>query len=129
MILFCAAFAMAAIAATGVPGCASANAGNRESLLSAAGFHPSAPSTPKQHEIYDGLPDYTMQRGVINGKVLYAYKDPRQGVVYVGGENEYQQYKQLGIQQSITQDNLNAAQMNQSTMMGYGAWGPRGPVY
>lgn len=112
--------------ATGLFGCASLNAPNTERLLSASGFRPRTPSTPKQQQIYANLPDYKMQRTTIKGKIVYGYKDPKQGVVYVGGQKEYQQYQQLGIQQSIAQDNLNAAEMNQQAAMDFAAWGPWG---
>ncbi len=116
--------AMAIAAITGLSGCASLDAPNQERLLTAAGFRPLTPSTAKQQDLYAKLPDYKMQSGMIKGKLVYGYKNPKQGVVYVGGQNEYQQYQRLGLQQSIAQDNLAAAQMNQETMTGFGAWGP-----
>ncbi len=124
----CLAFLLAIAALAGLSGCASADANNQMNLMSASGFRPLTPSTPKQNEIYNQLPDYKMETGIIKGQVLYGYKNPAQGVIYVGGEKEFQQYKQLGIQQSIAQDNLAAAQMNQSTMMGFGAWGGRSVI-
>jgi hypothetical protein len=71
---------------------------------------------------------YKVERRVRNGKVLYAYADPQQNLVYIGGENEYQKYKQLGLQQSIAQDQLEAAQINEDASLynwgpGWGPWG------
>jgi hypothetical protein len=111
----------------GIGGCASMDASNQESMLSAAGFRVRTPQTPRQRELYAATPAYKVQHAVVNGKVFYAYKDERKGVAYVGGEAEYQRYQQLAVQQRIAQDNYMAAEMNRDAAWGwYGAWGPRG---
>ena len=43
------------------------------------------------------------------GKALYTYADKQKGVVYIGGDNAYQRYKQLAAQQSIAQNELEAS--------------------
>jgi hypothetical protein len=118
---------LAVTAALNFSGCASMEAHNKESLLSSAGFRTMTPSTPQQQTVYSSMPPYKLQRHDFNGKVVYAYVDKKSGVVYVGGENEYQRYKQLGQQQKIANEELEAAEMNQDTAMGWGAWGPWGP--
>jgi hypothetical protein len=115
---------MAAVAA-GLAGCASMEASNKESLLSAAGFRTRTPSTPAQVALYDRMTPYKVERRVIKGKVLYAFADKKNRVVYIGGEKEYQRYKQLGLQQSIAQNELEAAQINEEAAMGWD-WGPWG---
>jgi hypothetical protein len=117
---------LAVIAAFGFSGCATEKAHNKESLMSAAGFHTLSPSTAQQQANYASLPPNKIQRLDQNGKVTYAFADKKSGVVYVGGENEYQRYKQLGQQQKIANDELEAAQMNQDAAMSWGAWGPMG---
>jgi hypothetical protein len=108
-------------------GCASYNASNQESLLTAAGFRIRTPKTAKQQQIYASVPPYKIQHGVVNGKVFYAYKDPAKGVAYVGGEAEYQQYQKMAIAQRIASDYYMAAEMNRDAAWGwYGAWGPAG---
>jgi hypothetical protein len=48
------------------------------------------------------------------------------GIAYVGREPEYQQYKNLCIQQRIAQDYYMAASMDRYYAgRWYGAWGPR----
>jgi hypothetical protein len=108
-------------------GCASVGSANTTSLLTAAGFRARTPQTPKQQELYAALPPYKVQQAAIPGKgVFYVYKDANAGVAYVGREAEYQQYKQLCIQQQIASDYYMAAQMNTVYARGwYGAWGPR----
>jgi hypothetical protein len=117
---------LAITVALGFSGCASEEEHHKESLLSAAGFRSMTPTTPQQQSIYASMPPYKVQRFEQNGKVTYAYVDKKAGVVYVGGENEYQRYKQLGVQQNIANEQLEAAQMNQDTAMSWGAWGPMG---
>jgi hypothetical protein len=101
------------------------DASNTESLLSAAGFRSRTPSTPKQQALYSQLTPYKLERRTKNGKVLYTYADKQKGIVYIGGETEYQQYKRLALQQSIAQSQLEAAQINETASLGWGPdWGP-----
>ena len=65
------------------------------------------------------------KRRVSHGKVLYTFADMKNRLVYIGGEQEYQCYKQLGLQQSVAQNQLEAAQINEEAAMGWD-WGPWG---
>ena len=106
-------------------GCASLDASNQESLLSAAGFRVRTPETPKQHQLFDAAPSYKVQRVTYNGKTFYAYKNEKKGVAYIGGDAEYQKYHELAVQQRIARDNYEAAEMQRDAAMGwYGAYGP-----
>jgi len=106
-------------------GCASFDASNQESLLSAAGFRVRTPETPKQKELFAAAPSYKVERVTYNGKTFYAYKHEKKGVAYIGGEAEYQKYQQLAVQQRIARDNYQAAQMERDASRGwYGAYGP-----
>ena len=110
----------------GLAGCASLDAPNQKSLLTAAGFRVRTPETAKQRELYTAAPSYKVQRVSAKGKTFYAYKDEKAGVAYVGGEAEYQRYQQLAIQQRIAREQYMAAEMNRDMAWGwYGAWGPR----
>ena len=104
-------------------GCASYEAQNKESLLIAAGFKTRTPSTDQQQAMFNRMTPYKLERRVRNGKVLYAYADKDKNVAYIGGEDEYQRYKQLALQQSIAQDQLEAAQINEEASI-YAGWGP-----
>jgi hypothetical protein len=108
-------------------GCASWDAQNKESLLTAAGFRTRSPSTANQVAMFNRMTPYKIERRIRNGKVLYAYADKQNNVVYLGGENEYQKYKQLALQQSIAQDQIEAAQIHEDASLynGFGPyWGP-----
>ncbi len=117
--------AMAAALSLLLASCASTNASNDRSLLSAAGFRIRTPDTPQQRELYANAKPYTLMRADADGKVFYAYKDEKNGVAYIGGEAEYQRYQQLALQQNIARQNMMAAQMQRDASYGwYGAWGP-----
>jgi hypothetical protein len=111
--------------AAGLIGCASMEASNKESLLTAAGFRTRSPSTPAQVALYSRMTPYKVERRTSKGKVVYSFVDKKNRVVYIGGEKEYQRYKQLGLQQSIAQNELEAAEINQDAAMEWD-WGPWG---
>ena len=114
-----------AVALAAFEGCVSLGASGTESLLSAAGFRTRTPSTPKQQALYSQLAPYKLERREKNGKVLYTYADKQKGIVYIGGEAEYQQYKRLALQQSIAQNQLEAAEINETASLNWGPdWGP-----
>ena len=108
----------------GLAGCASYDAQNKETLLIAAGCKTRTPSTDKQQAMFSRMTPYKLERRIRNGKVLYAYADKDKNVAYIGGENEYQQYKKLALQQSIAQDQLEAAQINEENSFYGPDWGP-----
>ena len=110
-----------------VTSCAEMQSGNTTSLLTAAGFRARTPQTPKQQELYAGLPPYKVEHAIVKGRAFYVYKDEKAGVAYVGHEPEYQRYRQLAVQQQIAQERYMAAQMEaDAAWQWYGAWGPRG---
>ena len=116
----------AAAAALFLAGCASMGSANTTSLLTAAGFRARTPQTPKQQQIYAALPPYKVERATVKGKTFYVYKDEKAGVAYIGGEQEYQSYQQLAIQQQVAQDYYTAVAMDRAAALSwYGAWGPR----
>jgi hypothetical protein len=106
-------------------GCASWDASSQEALLSAAGFKTRTPSTPAQEAMFGRMTPYTVERRERNGKILYAYADKQKHLLYIGGEAQYQQYKQLGLQKSIAESQLQAAQINEdATLYDRAYWGP-----
>ena len=106
--------------------CAEMEATNTKSLLSAAGFHTVTPITKLQKEVYAEMTPYHVQRITVKGKTIYAFKDEKAGIAYVGHEAEYQRYKNLCIQQRVAQDYYMAASMDPYYgHRWYGAWGYR----
>jgi len=104
-------------------GCASWDASSQEALLSAAGFKTRTPSSPAQQAMFDRMTPYTVERRERHGKILYAYADKEKHLLYIGGEAEYQRYRQLGLQKSIADSQLQAAQINEEASL-YNRWGP-----
>jgi hypothetical protein len=97
----------------GFSGCAGTQVQNKESLLSAAGFQKRIPSTQEQRAMYNRMTPYKLERNTIKGNALYTYADKRKGLFYVGGDKAYQRYRQLALQQSISQNEIEAAYSNQ----------------
>jgi hypothetical protein len=93
----------------GISGCAATQAQNKESLLIAAGFHTRTPSTQAQWAMYNQMTPYQLERNTPKGRALYTYADKGKGIVYFGGDKAYQRYKQLRIQQSTAQSELEAS--------------------
>jgi hypothetical protein len=118
-----------ALAGAALIGCAAMESSSDENLMAAAGFRPQTPSSAKQQTVFAALPSYKVQRLNQGGQWVYLYKDPKQGVVYVGGPNEYERYRQLGLQQDISSEQLAAAELNQEAAAEYSAWGPWGLWY
>ena len=96
----------------GFSACAGTQVQNKESVLSAAGFRLRTPSTQEQWAMFNRMTPYKLERNTFKGKALYTYADKQKGVVYIGGDKAYQRYKQLGIQQSIAQKELEASYSN-----------------
>ena len=107
--------------------CASTGSSNTKRLLSASGFQPRTPQTADQQKIYDQMEPYKLYGKEINGKMLYAYKDPKEERVYIGGPAEHQRYQAYAIEQRIAQDQRLAAEMQMDAAYRWGAWGPYRP--
>jgi hypothetical protein len=97
----------------GFSGCAGTQVQDKESLLSAAGFQKRIPSTQEQWAIYNQMTPYKLERNTVKGSALYTYADRRKGFFYVGGDKAYRSYRQLALQQSIAQSEIEAAYSNQ----------------
>jgi len=111
-------FALLALAV----GCATTD--THTDLLSAAGFKLLPADTPKKQELLKTLTPGKLTLITWKGKQFYVQPDAPNNQAYVGTPAEYQTYQQLRLAKQLSNDNLMAAQMNQSAMVGWGAWGP-----
>jgi hypothetical protein len=102
-------------------GCASTK--SKEDMLSAAGFNRVPANTPQRQAHLNSLPADKITPVVRDGITYYTFPDPKQGVLYVGQEPQYQQYQRLRQQQQMEDEQLEAAQLNDQA---WGAWGPWG---
>ncbi len=83
----------------GLAGCASVGSSNTMNLLSAAGFRQSASEAAEHKDLYGKLPAYEVQRIESSGKALYAYKDEKNRIVYLGDSANHERFRQLALQQ------------------------------
>ncbi len=104
-------------------GCATTN--SNSDLLSAAGFKLLPADTPKKQQLLQTLTPGKLTLITWKGKQFYVQPDVPNNQAYVGTPREYQAYQQLRLAKQLSNENLMAAQMNQTAMMGFGpAWGP-----
>jgi hypothetical protein len=115
------AFAMCAVSC--------ADLKNQENLASAAGFKIITPKTPDQEALLKKLPADQVTRINYKGNTYFVLPDTKNNVAYVGNEAQYQEYQRLRLQQQMSNDNLEAAQMNETAAEDWGAWGGWGGWY
>jgi hypothetical protein len=105
-------------------GCA--NTPQTENMLSAAGFTTKPATTAQQQQHLKTLVPNKVTLVQRKGKTYYVYADPAHNQIYVGNQAQYQRYQQLRQANNLAQENLEAAELNQQTAMGWGVWEPWG---
>jgi hypothetical protein len=103
-------------------GCAT-DSHSKQDMLIAAGFKVITPVKPDQVALLATLPDDKVAHITYKGKTYYVMPDKEHNQAYVGGPKQYQSYQQLRIAKQLSNENLEAAQMNQWASMNWGAWG------
>ena len=104
---------------------------DKENLAVAAGFKVITPVKPDQVALLPTLPKDKVTHITYQGKTYYVLPDVKNNQAYVGGPKEYQAYQQLRLAQQMSNDNLEAAQLNETASQnwdGWGGWGGYGPV-
>jgi predicted dienelactone hydrolase len=120
---YLAAIALVVLAA----GCATSTISD-ENLAVAAGFKVITPTKPDQQAILAKLPKDKVSPVTYEGATYYVLPDSMNNLAYVGGPSQYQAYQQLRVQKQLSNDNLQAAQMNEMNNMNWGTWGGWGGV-
>ena len=115
---FLAVIALLAVAV----GCASEGE-NKQNLAIAAGFKIITPKSAEHQALLAQLPPDKVTPVNYKGKTYYVLPDAKNNQAYVGGAEQYQAYQQLRLAQHLSNQNLEAAQMNQMATMNWGAWG------
>ena len=95
---------------------------NKENLAAAAGFKVVSATTPEQISRLQSLPPDQVTPITYKGKRLYVLPDAKNNQAYVGRASEYQAYQQLRLANKLSNQNLEAAELNQQASMGWG-WG------
>ena len=113
-------FALIALA-VGATSCSSLK--NQENLAAASGFKIITPTTPEQEALLKKLPPDQVTRINYQGKTYFILPDAKNNQAYVGNEAQYDTYQKLRLQQQMSNDNLEAAQMNEAATENWGGWG------
>ena len=92
-----------------------------ENLLSAAGFKTVPAVTAEQKAHLKTLPPHKVTMVQRGGTTYFAYPDPKQQVLYVGQQAEYNEYQKLRLQNQLAEEQTNAAALNSEP--GWAAWG------
>jgi hypothetical protein len=118
-----------AICALVLAGCAAMESASQESLLQKAGFQSRTPTTEKQKTAYQKLPAYQLHRITLKGRTVYAYKDEKTGVVYLGNQAQYAQYRQLAANAKLKEEQITPAEasLEEEDMRTYSQWEGRIP--
>jgi hypothetical protein len=95
----------------------------KQNLAIAAGFKIITPKNAEQQSILNSLPAGKVTPVTYKGKQYYVLPDVPNNQAYVGRATEYQAYQQLRLANKLSNENLEAAQMNQMATMNWGAWG------
>lgn len=104
-------------------GCAAMESASQESLLQKAGFQTRTPTTAKQKAAYAALPAYQLHKGTREGRTIYAYKDEKAGVVWLGNKAQYAQYQALAKKAQLKEEKQVARDMdNDLVYRWYGSW-------
>jgi hypothetical protein len=114
-----------AVCALVLAGCTAMEpAASQESLLQKAGFQSRTPTTAEQKAAYAKLPANQLHQVTWKGRTRYGYKDEKAGVVWVGNEAQYAQYKQLATNAKLSQDQITPAQaaLEAKDMQTYSNW-------
>ena len=103
-----------------------------EQLLSAAGFKQVFPTTPAQQMKLKNMPQKQIFMISKGPKVYYVYADASgKGCLYVGNQQNYQNFQTLVTQSQLVAEQYQAAQMNtwDWNTWGPGYWGEAGPPW
>lgn len=109
-----------------VIGCTNGQA-QKENLLATAGFRNIAATTPQQKTLLAQLPANQISTVQKDGKTWFVFPNHAAGTAFVGTQAQYTSYRQLAFAQKISDQNLQAAQLNSMPPVGWGAWG--GPMW
>jgi len=107
------------------PACSALNemqSSQMEQTLSASGFKVVPANTPERAASLAQLQPYQMHRKAKGSTVYYLYPDPKQRVLFVGNQAQYNAYQGYTTQQQIADDNLLAGDMYAADSMGWSDW-------
>jgi hypothetical protein len=95
----------------------------KENLAIAAGFKIITPKNAEQQSLLSKMEPGKVNQVNYKGKTYWVLPDLPNNQAYVGGAEQYQAYQQLRLANKLSNENLQAAQMNQMATMNWGGWG------
>lgn len=95
----------------------------KQDMAAAAGFKVITPTKPEHVAMLPTLPKDKVSQITWQGKVYYVLPDAEHNQAWVGGPKQFEAYQHLRIAKQISDQNVQAAQMNQMAAMNWGAWG------
>jgi hypothetical protein len=95
----------------------------KQNLAIAAGFKIITPKNAEQQSLLSKMEPGKVNQVNYKGKTYWVLPDLPNNQAYVGGAEQYQAYQQLRLANKLSNQNLEAAQMNQMATMNWGAWG------
>ena len=96
---------------------------DKQNLVAAAGFQIITPTSPAQVAILNSLPAGKVTPTTYEGKQYFVLPDAPNNRAWVGGPKQYQAFQQMRLARQLSNENLQAAQMNQMASMQWGGWG------
>ncbi len=106
-----------------VSGCATGETKSTENLLVTAGFQSHPANTASKQQLLNSLPAGKISTIQKNGHIYYVYPDLKNNLALVGTQQEYTAYRQLKFAKNISDQNLQAAELNSMPPAGWGMWG------
>ena len=114
----------AAVVVALAAGCATSNdALSNDNLAIAAGFKVITPKDPGQQAMLAKLPKDKVSPVTYQGTTYYVLPDSMNNLAYIGGAAQYQDYQRMRVAKQLSNNNLEAAQMNEMNTMDWGGWG------
>lgn len=110
------------ILAVALASCADMATTNTKNLLASAGFQTRKPETAEQTRIYESMEPHKLYGKEVRGRMIYAYKDPEQDLVYIGGPKEYTRYQQYAEDQRMVQEYRMEADLRTDVTGRYSYW-------
>ncbi|MGH6918148.1 MAG: hypothetical protein ACREJ0_10640 [Geminicoccaceae bacterium] len=96
-----------------------------EQTLAAAGFQMRSADTPARLADLERLPQHKLVRHDRDGETTYVYADATDcKCLYTGDQENYDQFRQLQVQEDVAAQEEMAAEMNEQAAMNWEMWGP-----
>ena len=93
-----------------------------ENMLTAAGFKTIPADNQEKLAHLNTLPPGKITTVKRSGTLYYVYPDAKNNTLYVGQQEQYQEYQKLRRQKLMEDEQLNAADANNEAP--WGVWGP-----